>query len=90
MCTSIQLLLVQRSIVDEVQARLAKLVSALPYGDPYDPKTFVGPLISEDNAIRIDAWIDGGGGTGRAASRGRQARGRGGAADAARGRSTTR
>ena len=57
-CTSIQLLLVHESIVGDVQARLAKLVSALPYGDPYDPKTVVGPVISEDNAIRIDAWIE--------------------------------
>jgi succinate-semialdehyde dehydrogenase/glutarate-semialdehyde dehydrogenase len=57
-CTSIQLLLVHQSIVDDVQALLTKLVAALPYGDPYDPKTFVGPVISEDNAIRIDAWIE--------------------------------
>ena len=57
MCTSIQLLLVQRKIVNEVQTRLAKLVAELPYGDPYDPKTVVGPLISEKEAIRVEQWI---------------------------------
>jgi len=56
-CTSVQLLLVQEKIVGEVQTRLAKLVQALPYGDPQDPKTVVGPLISEKEAIRVDGWI---------------------------------
>jgi succinate-semialdehyde dehydrogenase/glutarate-semialdehyde dehydrogenase len=57
-CTSIQLLLVHRSIAGEVERRLAKLVQALPYGDPYDPKTVVGPLISEKEAIRVEAWVE--------------------------------
>jgi succinate-semialdehyde dehydrogenase/glutarate-semialdehyde dehydrogenase len=57
-CTSIQLLLVHESIVGDVQAQLAQQVAALPFGDPYDPATVVGPVISEDNAIRIEQWID--------------------------------
>lgn len=56
-CTSIQLLLVHASIAGDVEQRLAELVRALPYGDPYDPKTVVGPLISEKEAARVDAWI---------------------------------
>jgi len=56
-CTSVQLLLVHESLQKDVETRLAQLVRELPYGDPQDPKTFVGPVISEDNAIRIDAWI---------------------------------
>ena len=56
-CTSIQLLLVQKKILNEVQTRLAKLVAELPYGDPRDPKTVVGPLISEREAIRVESWI---------------------------------
>jgi succinate-semialdehyde dehydrogenase/glutarate-semialdehyde dehydrogenase len=57
-CTSIQLLLVHSSIVEEVESRLAKLVQALPYGDPYDPNTVVGPIISEAEAIRVESWIE--------------------------------
>ncbi len=57
-CTSIQLLLVHAAIAGDVRARLAAQVAALPYGDPYDPATVVGPVISEENAIRIEAWID--------------------------------
>lgn len=57
-CTSIQLLLVHESIVKDVQSRLAQLVQALPYGDPRDPKTVVGPLISEKEAIRVESWVE--------------------------------
>jgi succinate-semialdehyde dehydrogenase/glutarate-semialdehyde dehydrogenase len=56
-CTSVQLLLVQKEILRKVETELAALVSALPYGDPNDPKTVVGPLISEKEAIRVEAWI---------------------------------
>src|SRR3546814_12682906 len=57
-CTSIQLLLVQDKILPEVEARLAREVQALKYGDPGDSGTTVGPLISEKEAVRIDGWID--------------------------------
>ena len=40
-----------------METRLTQLVKALPYGDPQDPKTVVGPVISENEAVRIDAWI---------------------------------
>jgi succinate-semialdehyde dehydrogenase/glutarate-semialdehyde dehydrogenase len=57
-CTSVQLLLTHRSIAAEVEQRLAKLVQALAWGDPRDANTFVGPLISEKEAIRVEAWIE--------------------------------
>lgn len=57
-CTSIQMLLVQKSIFEDVQTRLTEMVKALPFGDPYDPNTVVGPIISEKEAIRIEAWIE--------------------------------
>lgn len=56
-CTSIQVLLVQHSIVDEVERRLTGLVSQLRYGDPADDRTVVGPVISEAAARRIESWI---------------------------------
>jgi len=56
-CTSIQLLLTHKSIVANLEQRLVELVKALPYGDPCDPKTVVGPLISESEAIRVESWI---------------------------------
>ena len=56
-CTSVQLLLVHESLQTDVETRLGALVKALRFGDPQNPENFVGPLISEDNAIRVDAWI---------------------------------
>lgn len=57
-CTSIQVLLVQRGIFDTVRQTLVPLVQALPYGDPMDARTVVGPVISEGEARRIEAWIE--------------------------------
>jgi succinate-semialdehyde dehydrogenase/glutarate-semialdehyde dehydrogenase len=57
-CTSIQILLVQRGVFGTARERLATMVRALPCGDPLDPKTVVGPVISEGEAQRISAWID--------------------------------
>ncbi|PWC39793.1 aldehyde dehydrogenase family protein [Azospirillum sp. TSO35-2] len=57
-CTSIQVLMVQRPLADEVERRLAAMVAALPYGDPNDAATAVGPVISEAAAGRIESWIE--------------------------------
>jgi acyl-CoA reductase-like NAD-dependent aldehyde dehydrogenase len=56
-CTSIQNLLVERSRIEEVQARLVAAVKELPYGDPHDANTQVGPVINLTNAQRIDGWV---------------------------------
>ncbi len=57
-CTSIQILLVQRRILAQVEERLGALVRALPFGDPGASDTIVGPVISEAEAQRIERWID--------------------------------
>jgi len=57
-CTSVQILLVHQSIIGTVTERLAAMVRALKYGDPLDEKTVVGPLISEAEAKRVEAWIE--------------------------------
>jgi succinate-semialdehyde dehydrogenase/glutarate-semialdehyde dehydrogenase len=56
-CTSVQILLVHESLRTEVETRLTQMVRALPFGDPQEPNTVVGPIISEKEAVRIDAWI---------------------------------
>jgi acyl-CoA reductase-like NAD-dependent aldehyde dehydrogenase len=57
-CTSIQVLLVHESLVADVERKLTALVKSLPYGDPADDRTVVGPVISEAAAKRIESWID--------------------------------
>src|SRR5690606_31138148 len=57
-CTSVQRLYVARPLFDEAVARLAKLASEMPAGDPADEATRVGPLISLAAAERVEAWIN--------------------------------
>lgn len=57
-CTSIQTLLVHRSLLGTVEERLTAMVRALPAGDPGAPETVVGPVISAAAAERIERWID--------------------------------
>src|SRR5690606_3130724 len=57
-CTSIQLLLVHRSLAETVEQRLGEMVRGLAFGDPARPDTFVGPVISEAEAKRIESWIE--------------------------------
>ncbi len=57
-CTSIQMLLVHEDIMEVVSARLSGLVKELKYGDPCAADTIVGPLISEQNAIRVESWVE--------------------------------
>lgn len=56
-CTSVQVLLVQASIFPEVERQLTQMVRSLPYGDPTDITTIVGPVISEASAERIEGWV---------------------------------
>lgn len=57
-CISVQRILVHRDRYDALRAQLAEAVSALRAGDPHDEATFIGPMIDEDAARRVEAWID--------------------------------
>jgi succinate-semialdehyde dehydrogenase/glutarate-semialdehyde dehydrogenase len=57
-CTSIQRLYVEQSVADDVAARLAADLATKAAGDPHDPSTFVGPVISPDDAVRVSGWVD--------------------------------
>ncbi|GGL09368.1 aldehyde dehydrogenase family protein [Mangrovihabitans endophyticus] len=52
-CTSVQRLLVHRDLAEEAAGRLAGLVGALHHGDPRDPGTDVGPVISAESGERV-------------------------------------
>jgi acyl-CoA reductase-like NAD-dependent aldehyde dehydrogenase len=57
-CISIQRILVHEEIADAFVERLVGNVSALAVGDPLDPETDVGPLISPGDRDRVKQWID--------------------------------
>jgi acyl-CoA reductase-like NAD-dependent aldehyde dehydrogenase len=56
-CISVQRILIHRSIYAEVRELLVARTQGLISGDPRDEKTFIGPMISEDEARRLEAWI---------------------------------
>jgi acyl-CoA reductase-like NAD-dependent aldehyde dehydrogenase len=56
-CISVQRILVHESRYAEVRDKLTKAVAALRHGDPRDEQTFIGPMISESEAQRLERWI---------------------------------
>jgi len=57
-CISVQRVQIHRDVYDDVKRKLVEKVGALKGGDPRDPETFIGPLISEDDARRVVEWIE--------------------------------
>lgn len=56
-CTSVQKLFVDRRIAPAFTDAFVAAVKALPFGDPADPRTVVGPMISRGHAERALAWV---------------------------------
>lgn len=56
-CNSVQRVLVHRDQHDDFAAALAARAAGLRTGDPMDPATDIGPLISETAAARVEAAI---------------------------------
>jgi acyl-CoA reductase-like NAD-dependent aldehyde dehydrogenase len=57
-CISIQRILVHEDVADGFTARLVANTEALRVGDPLDPETDVGPLISGDDRDRVKQWVE--------------------------------
>jgi len=56
-CVSVQRVYIHSSIIDTVASRLTKAATQLIVGDPTDPKTEVGPLITVQELERVDSWV---------------------------------
>ncbi|MEO0367598.1 MAG: aldehyde dehydrogenase family protein [Pseudomonadota bacterium] len=56
-CVSVQRVFVHENMVAEISDRLALAAKELIVGDPLDPKTEVGPLISHKEVERVDTWV---------------------------------
>jgi aldehyde dehydrogenase (NAD+) len=56
-CTTLRRLIVHRSLADNLLARLLKIYSQLPIGDPLQQGTLVGPLIDERAAEQMLAAL---------------------------------
>ncbi len=56
-CISVQRILVQDQVYDRFLEAFAARVKKLKAGDPMEPDTYVGPMISEAAAKRAEEWI---------------------------------
>jgi aldehyde dehydrogenase (NAD+) len=56
-CTSLRRLIVHESIADELVERLAAAYRSVPIGDPREPSTLVGPLVSGESFTRLEAAL---------------------------------
>ncbi|EEP73472.1 aldehyde dehydrogenase [Micromonospora sp. ATCC 39149] len=57
-CIAVQRVYVHEWLYDAFLPRLVAAVKALRTGDPADPLTDVGPLVSVEAAQRVEAWVD--------------------------------
>jgi acyl-CoA reductase-like NAD-dependent aldehyde dehydrogenase len=56
-CISVQRILAHEDLYDELRERLVARVKALKCGDPREEDTFIGPMIDEREAQRLENWI---------------------------------
>ncbi|HEY5794306.1 MAG TPA: aldehyde dehydrogenase [Bosea sp. (in: a-proteobacteria)] len=56
-CNAGSRLVVERKVKDELLARIVKHASALKIGDPFDPATKLGPLVSKEQHERVLGYI---------------------------------
>ena len=57
-CIGVQRILVHDSLYDALRDKLTAAVKALRMGDPREESTFIGPIISEGEAKRLEGWIN--------------------------------
>lgn len=56
-CISVQRIYAHAAIYDKLKKKLAAAVGKLRMGDPRDEKVFIGPMIDEDAAKRVERWM---------------------------------
>jgi acyl-CoA reductase-like NAD-dependent aldehyde dehydrogenase len=57
-CIGVQRIYVHAELYDKLRRKLKAAVAKLRMGDPRDEKTFIGPMIDEAAAKRVDSWIE--------------------------------
>ena len=56
-CIGVQRIVVHESIYESLKERLVAATKQLVAGDPKDEQTFIGPMIDESEAVRLETWI---------------------------------
>ncbi len=56
-CIGVQRIIAHSSVYDALKEKLVAATSQLVAGDPKQEATFIGPMISEQEAARLQGWI---------------------------------
>ena len=56
-CIGVQRILIHQSVYDRCKQLLVEKTKALKYGNPREEDTFIGPVISQQDAARLEDWI---------------------------------
>ena len=56
-CIGVQRIIVHADVYEKLRRKLKAAVAKLKMGDPRNEKTFIGPMIDEDAARRVESWI---------------------------------
>ncbi|MBF7071893.1 aldehyde dehydrogenase family protein [Glaciecola sp. MH2013] len=56
-CISVQRIYIHDAVYEEFKAKYVEKVANLVHGDPLNEDTFIGPMISESEAKRLESWI---------------------------------
>ena len=56
-CSNGTRIFVQRGVYDEFMAPIAERVAALKIGDPFDPETMIGPLVSAEHHDKVMRYM---------------------------------
>lgn len=57
-CISVQRTFIHERIYDQMCVKLVAAAKTMKMGDPSDPDTIVGPLITEHDAVRVESWVN--------------------------------
>ncbi|RJP32945.1 MAG: aldehyde dehydrogenase family protein [Phycisphaerales bacterium] len=57
-CISVQRILAHQSVYEPLKSKLCARVARLKAGDPLEEDTFLGPMITEDDARRMETWVN--------------------------------
>jgi len=57
-CIKVQRVIVHDSIYTKFEQQFVDAVSKIVVGDPLDDQTIIGPMISENEAIRVESWVN--------------------------------
>ena len=56
-CIGVQRILIHETLYEPLKERLVTATRSLIMGDPKKEETFIGPIISEKEAMRLESWV---------------------------------